>query len=543
METSTHGRLNKYEVAGLALVALIGLMHIAYPFDGDQALFTEGALKISRGAVLYRDFWDIKQPGIFVFYLLGGLVLGFTELGIHAFELIYLLILSGILLVTFRERLENRSLSALIPVLTVGFYYTITGPWHLTQVEALVSLPLYLTLWFSTWSVDNDRKRSALLFFSGLFGGITILFKLLFAPIVVAFWLVLFYELIIRRKQERTPGKIAALLVPLAAGLFVPVGLMVLYFGYNHALAGAGYAAFTYPSRAMATINSPVPDRLVTGLRWFLGNFSPLIALSVVGAYCSLRKRFDPFTLSMVLWLIIGFAVILIQRLSWWEYQYMLLFPPLGVLAVGGIDAIWSGIKKTSVANQQNHRSFTLVFTLALFALFSPSLMSLGLKSYKFTRFHFASGAVRRNAYQDDLSGTYRAARTDLSFLSSPARHPGKIFVCGNPIFYILSGREQAMPSNGWMLELFLPEQWQQFEYELLEFRPRYIFVANEYSSLINEHSPDIAAILGDLYTKVQLNSNGIWYELSADPSPTSATAWRSIHLSAYSCPKKIHPD
>ena len=427
--------------------------------------------------------------------------------------MIYLLVLAGVLLVTIRGRLENGSLSALIPVLTVGFYYTITGPWHLIQVEALVGLPLFLALWFSTSSIDNERKRSALLFFSGLFGGITILFKFLFAPIVVAFWFVLFYELIIRTRQHR-PGKIAALTVPLAAGLFVPVGLAVLYLGYNHALGQAGYAVFTYPSRAMASIHSPVPDRLVNGLRWFLGNFSPLIGLSVVGAYSGLRKRFDPFTVSMVLWLIIGFAVILIQRLSWWEYQYLLLFPPLGVLAVSGIDAIWSGIKKNSTEYQQTHRSFSLVFTLALLALFSPSLMSLGLKGYKFARFHFALGADRRNAYQEDLSETYRVARADLSFLSSPTSHPGKIFVCGNPIFYILSGREQAIPSNGWMLELFLPEQWQQLEHELLEVRPRFIFVDKEYSGLIDEHSPDIAAILSDLYTKAHLNSNGIWYEL-----------------------------
>jgi hypothetical protein len=274
----------------------------------------------------------------------------------------------------------------------------------------------------------------------------------------------------------------------------------------------------------------------VNGLRWFLGNFSPLIALSVVGAYSRLRKRFDPFTLSMVLWLIIGFAVIFIQRLSWWEYQYMLLFPPLGVLAVSGIDAIWSGIKKTSAAHQQNHRSVTLVFTLALLTLFSPSLMSLGLKGYRFARYRFAWAADRRNAYQDDLSANYRAARSDLSFLSSPTSRPGKIFVCGNPIFYILSGREQAIPSNGWMLELFLPEQWERFENELLEVRPRYIFVDKEYSALINEHSPDIAAILSDLYTKVHLNSNGIWYELSADPSPTRTTAqvMRVRHKESY---------
>jgi hypothetical protein len=75
------------------------------------------------------------------------------------------------------------------------------------------------------------------------------------------------------------------------------------------------------------------------------------------------------------------------------------------------------------------------------------------------------------------------------------------------------------------MLELFLPEQWERFEYELFQVRPRYIFVDKEYSALINEHSPDIAAILSDLYTKVHLNSNGMWYELSADPSPTNVAA------------------
>jgi hypothetical protein len=55
------------------------------------------------------------------------------------------------------------------------------------------------------------------------------------------------------------------------------------------------------------------------------------------------------------------------------------------------------------------------------------------------------------------------------------------------------------------------------------EVRPHYVFVANEYSGLINEHAPAIAAMLGDLYTKVHLNSNGIWYELSADLASTRA--------------------
>jgi hypothetical protein len=512
METSRHGRLSKYEVAGLALVALIGLMHIAYPFDGDQALFTEGALKISRGAILYRDFWDIKQPGIFVFYLIGGLSFGFTELGIHLFELIYMLILAVVLLVTVRTRLENRSTSPLIPLLTVGFYYAVTGTWHLTQVEGLVCLPLYLTLWFSTSSVDPDKKENAPLFASGLFGGITILFKFIFAPILLAFWILPFYERIARRRIPASKV-IRALGFPLLCGLMTPLVLMTLYFAYHHAVGELGYALFTYPSQAVTSIQNPVPDRLINGLKWFLLNFSPLIALSVVGAFRDLRMRFDHFTVGLLLWVVSGLGVILIQKLSWWEYQYMLLFPPLGILAVKGIDAIWSALIKGSVI-PGSIRGRRLVAASALLALFSPLLMSLALKGYKLFHYRFALSAGRRSAYQDDLSPAYRAAREDVSLLSGPDSLPGSIFVSGNPVHYLLSGREQAIASNGWMLELFLPEQWRQLEREMSVTHPSYIFVANEYASLINDRSPKFTALLKEHYTVGNQTSSGTWYAL-----------------------------
>jgi hypothetical protein len=75
----------------LIIVAVLGLGHLAYPFGGDQALFVIGAWDLSQGAVLYRDFWDFKQPGIFAFYSAAGRLFGFDEVGIHAFELGWML--------------------------------------------------------------------------------------------------------------------------------------------------------------------------------------------------------------------------------------------------------------------------------------------------------------------------------------------------------------------------------------------------------------------------------------------------------------------
>ena len=57
-------RFSKLEILALAAVVLIGLVYVPHPFRDDQAFFTMGAWKISHGAMLYRDYWDIKQPGI-----------------------------------------------------------------------------------------------------------------------------------------------------------------------------------------------------------------------------------------------------------------------------------------------------------------------------------------------------------------------------------------------------------------------------------------------------------------------------------------------
>src|ERR1044071_5583827 len=76
----------KAQAVVLSAIVLIGVLYLAQPFYDDQALFVVGAQKMGQGQVLYRDYWDIKQPAVFLFYLLAGKCLGFTELGIHAFE-------------------------------------------------------------------------------------------------------------------------------------------------------------------------------------------------------------------------------------------------------------------------------------------------------------------------------------------------------------------------------------------------------------------------------------------------------------------------
>lgn len=46
-----------------------------------------GAINLSEGGVLYQDYWDNKQPGLFWFYGLAGMLFGCIELGIHLLPL------------------------------------------------------------------------------------------------------------------------------------------------------------------------------------------------------------------------------------------------------------------------------------------------------------------------------------------------------------------------------------------------------------------------------------------------------------------------
>src|SRR4249919_2061776 len=95
-------RVEVYVVLGV--IALLGILAAPLPFTGDQALFASGARQLARGGVLYRDFWDVKQPGIYLWYLGGGALFGYSEVALHLVEVAYQLAFAVVLIVTLRGR-------------------------------------------------------------------------------------------------------------------------------------------------------------------------------------------------------------------------------------------------------------------------------------------------------------------------------------------------------------------------------------------------------------------------------------------------------
>jgi hypothetical protein len=53
--------------------------------------------------------WDVKQPGIYAFYLAGGGLVGYSEVALHLFELGTFLAFAVVLATTLRGRFERRA--------------------------------------------------------------------------------------------------------------------------------------------------------------------------------------------------------------------------------------------------------------------------------------------------------------------------------------------------------------------------------------------------------------------------------------------------
>lgn len=501
-------QFNKLDVLVLSAIILIGLIHLPYPFGGDQALFTIGALKISNGAILYRDFWDLKQPGLYGFYLLAGTLFGFDEVGIHTFELLYMAIFSLVLMKTLKGYFGNPSMACLVPLLTVGIYYGVSGQWHLTQLEALVGFPMFLSLWYGSGSPYPNGRRSLRFFLSGVMGGIVLLFKFMFLPILAGFWLTTLVDATVSKRGPLL-STLIRICVPVVLGMTVPLLIVLGYFASNNTVGLLYWTFFEYPAQLMR--DPPYSNPVINGLRWLISQFAPLMALGSIGAYISLTNRRDRLlTVNLVLWLFLGLGVILLQTFSRWEYHYLLLFVPLGILSVKALDILWEQMK--ALGPPVNSWSGRMVAILGLVLLFSPVLNSLAKKSLDLARNGFALTREQRLQYQRSSSNAYVEALAEVRFLSEPESLPGDIYILGDPIYYLLSGRNQAIALNGWGPELWLPSQSMRLTDQLSQACPPYIF--NAMGNLISERSPGTARFIDENYHALRRSNRGVWYAL-----------------------------
>ena len=506
-------RIAPLDLAILAAILLLGAVNLPQPFGFDQALFTIGARKLEAGAVLYRDFWDVKQPGIYVFYLLGGRLFGFSEVGIHLFELLYMMAFSVTIVMLMRRWFEHRWGAALAAFLSVGYFYAFTSDWHLTQVEAVAGFPLFLTLWFSSRAGAEDTERRRALLWAGVLGGIVVLFKMMFVLIVGGFWLTALAARAIRRPRVAGMAKDVG---ALALGALLPILPVFAYLAAHRELGIAWWTFFEYPAQILGGRGDLRLHALTDGLTWFFARWSPLLALGFFGVVAAARRGRDLVALNLALWIVSGLAVILMQRLSYWQYHYVLLTVPAGILAARGIDLLALAAREAGMLPGRLTARALLVGGVVV--LCSWAFATAAFKAAVLVHHGFARTLAQRVQYERRMSRDgYPEIRREVAFLASPSARPGPFFVLGNPLFNWLSGRDQGVPRHGGILwGHATTEDWRHWTADLRAARPPYILVQQGFTNAFElwpERCASFLDLLSHDYRVMRRDSAGVWYE------------------------------
>jgi len=495
--------LNTLDLLVLLTILVIGLIHLKFPLGGDQCIFLLGAKKIDNGGILYKDFWDTKQPGIFLFFYMAGNIFGFQEFGVHIFELIYWILFSILLIMLTRHLrvFEKGFFSSLLPLFVVGVYYCNATPWHLTQIEALINFFLFLFVWLAAEHRESGKISIFISFLSGIVVAAIICFKLVYLVIVFSISVLLIRKLL--KHGQKLKDVLIFTITPMIMGTMIPVTLLIFHYHKHNALALAFDTFFLFPLKMISYSSEMQYKSLLRSIRWFSTTNSTLMVfgllgfLSILKSKTSLSSIFPP---SIVVWFTGGFFTLLIQINAWWEYHFQLFYAPVGILAAKGVDFFWKEIQRTINLSSRLVRNIVLIIFLIL--IFLNQITILSNKIYKFIN-------------KKDINLSAIEIREDTSFLRDSASLSGKIFVCGNPRYYLEANRDQATRFHGWALEYFVPKQWYELICQLDKNRPSYIFVDNYYDKLIKQKYPKFFDFIEREYNLFKISARGKWYVLN----------------------------
>lgn len=511
------GRIVRVRLVIWAGIVLLGLSRLHFPLGGDQALFLSYAQGLDQGARLYVDLWDVKQPGVFWFYWLAGKLFGFSSVGIHLLEWLWLA--AGGLVLWKACRLSFRSALApeLVPLLTVGIYYWWAGFWYLAQVEILVMLPLAGCVLASVVALRRPSSMPAMHLVFGVCAGVVAIFKLVLIIVPAAMWPLLCI-LLLRARGPSAKSFWLGMLLPAVLGAAAPLAMVAWHFHSSGSWDIFFWTQFVYPRAALAAFASKEPWQLARGASWLLAFAAPAAVLSITRFRLLRSQSFSAVELLAATWLIAGAIAIVLQKFSWWTYHFLLLLPPVGLLTAALLDRHLVDSEATRGRRANGRRPDPVVASVLVAAFLLLSLHSVRTMVAVAAAVKSPSGQ-RVTAFREAFDPHYRERIEESAFLRDPSSPPGPIYVFGSPNWLLAAHRTQALPIHGWAWEVMLAEQWADLPIQLRTHRPAFIYVDAAYRPDIEKHAPTAAAFIRSDYEPVARTAeDGIWYRLRDAP-------------------------
>lgn len=497
-----------------SLVVAVGLLRLGSPLDGDQALFLFYASWLDRGLHLYVDLWDNKQPGVFWFYWAAGRFLGFNSVGLHILEWFWMAAAGCMLLWAARLEFGCAWVAELVPLFTVGLYYWCASTWFMTQVEGLVALPLAGCVLASVLAVRRPLSARWMHAAFGLCMGLVVVLKIVLVVVPIALLLVMIpYAGAAQggRKLYVDGWALGATL----CGAALPLGGVAWYFIHNHAWGAFFLANFVWPRLALQENEGKSLWTLLRAARWWL-----TVSLPSVFLVFKIRRDFGHEQLRLieamaVAWLFAGIAAILVQRISWWGYHFLLLLWPMGLIGASAADRLLSRRDATDDKLLRESRRIVAIAAMAMFAVYPMQAVRGAAAAVKAS---MSSYGTRLEAFQDVIDPKSTERRQLVARLRERAadwaEELSTIYAFGNPNWMLAFDLPQALPIHGWAWEIMLERQWAELPAQLSAAQPALLYIDDDYAKLIARRSPATFEFVMRAYTPVLRTSEpGTWYE------------------------------
>jgi phage shock protein PspC (stress-responsive transcriptional regulator) len=466
-----------------------------------------GAKELAAGKTLYLDFWDAKQPGVYMFYLSAGVLFGFTPIGLHLMETIWFAMAAWCAYRLGKSASPDGLAPLVIPVLSAGTYFASVGAWHMSQPDGLMATPVVASIW-ALCDRQLLQRWTTRKILAGFFAGVAATFKvtIILVPFAAVIAILVWHNSVYAR--ERASVLLAHLGVWLLAAA-VPIVVMGAWFWSRGALSEFIWTSFRYPLTALVEVDHH-PIGLRAAIIWF-GTMTflwlPFVAL---GAWWSLRSYLRGNSaglpgLLMVLWGFVGFLTIFMQYHYWWAFHFNQFFIPMGVLAGIGLGVAFGWLN-----------SRTPIVTAAILAV---SLLTVVMFSMRITSKvlplaqDLKDGQLLTSSYADRFNPSSRLIMESVSNALGD-KPDGSLYVFGDPRFLLASERAQAVPHNGWALEIMTASQWAVFAHALIEAHPDYIYLSGDYDSLLRKRAPQVREWLESEYQLFSVDSfDGGWFQ------------------------------
>jgi len=222
-------KVSKKKNLFLIILLLSLLLNIFKPelYDSDIVFYAQGAKAMSDGNILYKDYGDVKPPGVFFIYYSVIKIAGENNvfLGLKVLSILFQ-VLSAYVLYLLLKRFFSVKTSFYTTIFFLFSLHSVKAWWH-PSIFLMHLLPLFISFYFLTSNDFNLKPKN--IFLSALFLGLGFLLS---TNLVIYFIL---YPILLYRKHRNVIKTILYSLICLT-GFIIPFLLALYYFWYKSAI-------------------------------------------------------------------------------------------------------------------------------------------------------------------------------------------------------------------------------------------------------------------------------------------------------------------